>query len=84
MSFKALTRYAERPTKDNLQNLVINTREGKGSIGAINSVNWQFFREGLSEGEVESSVPAEQPTEYQGVKLYLVEDEEPDYLKMDT
>jgi hypothetical protein len=38
----------------------------------------------VADGQAASVFPTEEPTEYKGVKLHVVEDEEPDYLRIET
>ena len=38
----------------------------------------------VADGQEASVFPAEEPTEYKGIKLHLVEDKDPDYLQIET
>ncbi len=38
----------------------------------------------VSDEQESSSVPTEEPTEYKGIKIHVVEDKEPDYLRIET
>ena len=57
-------------------------------IGLYNEIqNEQFdpFIAGLvSDGQEAPSFPTEEPTEYKGIKLHLVEDKDSDYLRIET
>ena len=55
-------------------------------IGLYNEIrNEQFAPFAAEKDDVqEASVPTEEPTEYKGIKLHVSEDEEPDYLKIET
>jgi hypothetical protein len=58
---------------------------GIGLYNEIQNEQFEPVAAGLvSDGQEASSFPTEEPTEYKGIKLHLVEDKEPDYLRIET
>jgi hypothetical protein len=43
-----------------------------------------FAADEAADGRAAAAYPTEEPTEYRGIKLHVVEDEEPDYLQIKT
>ena len=43
-----------------------------------------FAADSREDRQEDSDFPAEEPTEYKGVKLHLVEDKDPDYLEIES
>jgi hypothetical protein len=43
-----------------------------------------FAADSVTDRQEGSSFPTEEPTEYKGIKIHVVEDEEPDYLSIET
>jgi hypothetical protein len=57
-------------------------------IGLYDEIRYEQFEpfaaDLTADGQEASVFPDEEPTEYKGVKLHVVEDEDPDYLKIET
>ena len=58
---------------------------GLGLYNEIRNEQFEPFVADISaDGRATASVPAEEPTEYKGIKLHVVETEEPDYLRIEV
>ena len=57
-------------------------------IGLYNEIQNEQFEpfpaDIVSDGQEASVFPTEEPTEYKGIKIHVVEDKEPDYLRIET
>jgi hypothetical protein len=57
-------------------------------IGLYNEIRNEQFEpiaaDSVADGQEASTFPTEEPTEYKGIKIYVAEDKEPDYLRIET
>jgi hypothetical protein len=52
-------------------------------LGLYNEIKNEQF-EPFAANQEASTLPKEEPTEYKGIKIHVVEDEDPDYLRIET
>jgi hypothetical protein len=57
---------------------------GIGLYNEIRNELFEPFAAGIVSDEQADSFPTEEPTEYKGIKLHVAEDEDPNYLEIET